>query len=387
MRIIHVIIGLNTGGAELMLKRIVLNSSHAQHEVVSLTSLGVVGKSLESQDIKVHAMGLTIYNFFNIFLRLVYYLHKTKPDTVQTWMYHSDLFGGTAARLSGVRRVIWNIRNTEIPQKAFSTTGLIIRLCALFSHFVPDKIICCANTAMTRHVQLGYSREKIVVIPNGFSVNISRPDTIPDEASRKLLQIHDDNIVIGMIGRYDYLKGYDILARAASQLLRDSRKNIIFLCAGRNVEWSNLALTSIIYRLNLQKNFRLVGEVRDVQAYLSLMNIFCLSSRSEGFPNVVGEAMLASLPCVVTDVGDAATIVGNEGLVVPPNNHLALAEALRYFINLDATERVSIGSRGRARIIERYDIKAIARIYDNIYAGNTLLSGLDSFSCKARLKD
>ena len=99
------------------------------------------------------------------------------------------------------------------------------------------------------------------------------------------------------------------------------------------------------------------------------MDIFCLPSRAEGFPNVVAEAMLASLPCVVTDVGDAAIIVARDGVVTPPNNSLELANGLNIFLKMHSNERKSIGARNRARIIENYDIDLILQKYSNAYAG------------------
>jgi glycosyltransferase involved in cell wall biosynthesis len=369
IKIVHIIVGLNTGGAELMLRKILLNDISSDHQVVSLTSLGSIGESLIKNDIKVTALGLTKFNILVVFFRLVAFLLKTKPNVVQTWMYHSDFLGGIAAKLCGVNRIFWNIRNTEIPQRTISLTGLVVRLCSILSRFIPDKIICCANASKDRHIELGYSAKKIIVIPNGYKIIDRNFDIDFEKKIRKNLNIAVDAFVIGMVGRFDYLKGYDILIEAASLLTIETNKKIIFLCAGRGVDWRNQSIVSQVINLGVEKNFRLIGEVSDVDMIFSVMDIFCLSSRSEGFPNVVAEAMLNSLPCVVTDVGDAAFIVGDHGLVVPPNNHLALSNGIIHFLKMDPKIRKSIGAQGRIKIIENYNLDVIVEKYIKEYTG------------------
>lgn len=349
-----------------MLRKILENDQSFEHEVVSLTSLGSIGESLIKNDIKVIALGLTKLNVLYVFLRLVAYLFKTKPNVVQTWMYHSDLLGGIAAKLCGINRIFWNIRNTEIPQKKLSLTGIIVRFCSILSYFVPYKIICCANASKDRHIFLGYCAKKIIVIPNGYKVTNRQEKFELGKNFRKDFNIDEDAFVIGVVGRYDYLKGYDILIDAAS-LLVNKNKKIIFLCIGRNVDWNNPYLVDHMKRLGVMNNFRLIGEVSDIDALFSVMDIFCLSSRSEGFPNVVAEAMLSSLPCVVTDAGDAAIIVGDHGLVVPPSNHLALSNGILHLLNMDSNMRKSIGTHGRIKIVKNYELSIIIGKYIKEY--------------------
>ena len=369
IKITHIIIGLNTGGAELMLQKLILSDSKCTHQVVSLTSLGVVGQNLIKNNIEVATLGLNKSNFFIVFFKLISHLRKTMPDVVQTWMYHSDFLGGFAAKFSGIDRIFWNIRNTEIPQKSiFSVTGLIIKLCSILSYFIPEKIICCANSAMDRHIKLGYCRKKIIVIPNGYKIKSQSDNITCPKLARSNLSINHEDLVIGVVGRYDYLKGYDVFIDAAFHVIKKFNKNIVFLCVGRNVDLNNQGIVSHIKELNMEINFRLIGEVNNIEDYFSLMDIFCLPSRAEGFPNVVAEAMLASLPCV-TDVGDAAIIVARDGVVTPPNNSLELANGLNIFLKMHSNERKSIGARNRARIIENYDIDLILQKYSNAYAG------------------
>jgi glycosyltransferase involved in cell wall biosynthesis len=370
MKITHIIIGLNGGGAELMLQRFIDNDLFSVHSIISLTTCGIVGKKLQMNNINVISLGLNKINFLLIFFRLIIVLRKQKPDIVQTWMYHADLFGGFAAKFTGMGKIFWNIRNTEIPQATFSLTRLIIIACSFFSYFVPNRIICCGNAAKAAHIALGYCRRKMVVIPNGYKVNSIQYDPALKISFLNVNNIKKNSIIIGIIGRYDYLKGYDIFVAAAAHLTKNSSKDIVFLCVGRGVDWGNSLLVSHIKKLNMDKNFILVGEVENVNFYYSVMDIFCLSSRAEGFPNTLAEAMLSSLPCVVTDVGDAADIVGNHGVVVAANNYKHLSCGLKYFVDMEPEIRKSIGSKARKRIIENYNIEKAVESYNHAYSGS-----------------
>ncbi len=350
-----------------MLQRLILNDTCSSHRVVALTSVGIIGEMLKSKNIDIISMGMNSYNFILVFFRLIFYLRNTKPDIVQTWMYHSDLLGGLASRIAGIKKVFWNIRNTEIPQKLYSRTGLIIRLCSLFSYFIPEKIICCAVAAKKHHIHLHYCERKMIVIPNGFNVPMITYNKLSAPVCRKDLAIGEDSIVIGIVGRYDFLKGYDIFIEATSLLALNTEKDLTFLCIGRDVDYSNSLLVTHINKFDLLNSYKLIGEVISIDSYYPLIDIFCLSSRSEGFPNVVAEAMIASLPCVVTDVGDAALIVADDGIVVPPNDHVALSNGLRHFVNMDESTRNYIGERGRKRVLKNYNINNIVQKYREAY--------------------
>ena len=143
-------------------------------------------------------------------------IRNIKPNVVQTWMYHADLIGGIASFLAGFNNIIWNVRNTEIPQRAFSRTGLVIRLCALLSRFIPQKIICCAYSAMKSHKKLGYDPKRMIVIPNGFDIQKWSMPTLNKSIIRETFRLPLDTFIIGIVGRYDPLKGYDQFIKAAS---------------------------------------------------------------------------------------------------------------------------------------------------------------------------
>lgn len=368
----HIIVGLNVGGAELMLKRLVesLNESPSYSQIiVSLTSIGDIGAHLQARGITVHEMGMrSALSAPFAMWNLVRLIRRERPDVVQTWMYHADLIGGLAARIAGACTIVWCIRSTTIPQGVLSITFWLVRLCAFFSYFIPDRIICCANAAKASHLKLLYSKKKIIVIPNGYSFPSLKGNTSSSREVRIELGLKDDEIVIGVVGRFDPLKDFYNFVSAAAFIVK-KREDIKFLMVGRGNEWSNMTLCGWLEDAGLIDKFCLVGQQTDVSYYLSAMDIFCLSSVEEAFPNVVVEAMAIGLPCVVTRAGDAADILGDEKFVVPVKDPDSLAKALLQACQLDLVNRQLIGQSNAKRVRDKYDINKISQNYVNVYYG------------------
>lgn len=369
MRVLHIIVGLDVGGAESMLKRLVESApaSISETVVVSLTSLGVIGESLRTRGVCVYTLSMSSALDFPIALwRLVRLIRQYQPAIVQTWMYHSDLLGGLAARLAGSCSVVWNIRSTAIPQGALSATFWLVRLCAICSYFIPDRIICCANSAQAAHIKLRYAAHKMSVVSNGYDFSVFELNLKSRARGRLELGFKDGDIVIGVVGRFDPLKDFHNFVTAASCMVA-KRDDVKFLMVGRGNEWSNATLRGWIEAAGLVEQFKLVGQQTDVTYYLSAMDVFCLSSVNEAFPNVLVEAMAIGLPCVVTRAGDAADILGDDNFVVPVKHSVVLADALLRMCDLDPVERRKIGERNAKKVREEYGIEKIRQKYQAVY--------------------
>lgn len=354
-----------------MLKRLIEshqdNVNHS-HTVVSLTSLGKLGQQLEAMSVEVQALGMhSPLDIPRVLWKLIRLIRASRPDVVQTWMYHADLLGGLAARLAGYCAVVWGIRSTTIPQGPLSVTFWLVRLCAICSHVVPHRIICCAKSAKEAHIKLGYAAHKMTVIPNGYNFSVFDHRINSRAKTRMELGFEDGDIVVGTVGRFDPLKDFYNFVTAASGLAA-KWGNVKFLMVGRNIEWSNYTLRGWIEGMGLGKNFQLVGEQPDVPYFLSAMDIFCLSSANEAFPNVVVEAMAMGLPCVVTQAGDAADILGVDDFVVPVKDSVSLADALLRMCALDPEARQNLGDQGARKVRAEYGIQNIRRKYEEIYA-------------------
>jgi glycosyltransferase involved in cell wall biosynthesis len=369
IKILHIITGLEVGGAELMLKRLIeADPAYIPNTaVVSLTTLGLIGENLRAKGVLVHVLGLrSSFDLLVNFISLIKLLRFLKPSTVQTWMYHSDLLGGLAAKLAGPYPVVWNIRSTAIPQGVFSVTFWVIRLCAFFSYFIPDHIICCSNSARIAHVKLFYDSKKFSIIPNGYNFSEFVFQSNIRAEARLVLGFNIDTIVICVVGRFDPLKDFHNFV-IASKYLAAKHNNVEFLMIGKGNDCSNAILRVWIEEAGLIDKFKLIGQQSNVAYYLSAADVFCLSSLSEAFPNVLVEAMAMGLPCVVTSAGDAADILGDPQFVVPVSDSFALSNALLRMCEIHPVDRKLLGERNSLKVREKYQIEKIRRKYQDIY--------------------
>ncbi|MCY1207886.1 putative glycosyltransferase EpsF [compost metagenome] len=368
LRVLHVITGLGQGGAESVLFRLATYpDAGVEHTVVSLTDEGIYGERLRAAGVAVHALGMKRGRVsLGGFMALRGLISRTRPDAVQTWMYHADLIGGLAARLAGVRAIAWGIRNSgEHLERSSRSARLVLRACALLSGSVPKAIVCAAQKAAERHADKGYRRERLVVISNGYDLSRYAPDNAARARMRAQWGLEGDAPAIGCVARWDPLKDHANLLRAVAALVRDGRDaGLRCVLIGRGMTADNPELGALIDRLGLRDRLVLAGPSDDVPAAMNGLDLHVLSSCAEGFPNVVAEAMACGVYCVVTDVGDAAYIVGDTGVVVPPEQAEALARGIETALReVAARGRERAGEPGRARVLEHFGIARMVQGY------------------------
>lgn len=371
MKILHVIVGLEVGGAELMLKRLTeahINSTQYEHIVITLTTIGKVGSLLEKMGVKVYPLHMTSFmDLPRTIVSLMRLLRKEAPDIVQTWMYHADLLGGLSARFVGINKILWGIRTTNVDGGCSKSTKLIRRICAVLSYVIPYGIVCAAESSRQSHVAIGYDSKRMIVVPNGFDLSSLRADSKSVSELRAKCGFTDGHKVIGCVGRFNVDKDHANFVGAAA-LISEKFPNVRFLLVGRDCDEKNGALMRLIANTRFADRFVLLGERSDVPVCLAVMDIFCLSSRTEGFPNVVGEAMSMGKPCVVTDVGDASYLLGNCGVVVPKENCTLLAQGVAQVLQLSNDEQNILGQRGRDRILAEFTLGHARQRFEKIYS-------------------
>lgn len=329
MRICHIITGLNDGGAEAVLYRLCTSDTENRHVVISLMDEGKYGPLLRAAGVEVYALGMprrkvTIGALF----RLWRLLRSVRPDVVQTWMYHADLVGGVVARFAGVSTVCWGIRHTTLELGLTPrTTIMVARTCAGLSHWIPTAIVSCSHEAARVHQALGYAARKFVVVPNGYDLERFSPDAEARERLRAEWGVDAQTPLIGMVARFDPQKDHANLL-AALGLLKQQGVKFRCVLVGTGMDNTNEDLTKRIAEAGLDEYVYLLGPRDDIPAIMNTLDVHVLSSAGEAFPNVLAEAMACGTPCVTTDVGDAALIVGETGWVVPPKDSRALTEAL-----------------------------------------------------------
>lgn len=357
-------------GAQNMLLRLLRGIDRDRFEpvVTSLIDQVPMAEQFKEIDVPVHVLGVRTHLDGPLaLLRLVHRLNLEKPHIVQTWLYHADLFGGIAARLAGRIPVVWNIRHSNLePEVNSRTTLLTARACAHLSGWLPEKIICCAEAAQQSHVQFGYAEQRFEVIPNGFDLELLYRQPRARHEIRRELGIPEECLVIGLAARFHPQKDHQNFIEAAGRLATQY-PDIRFLLMGDDIDADNQILREWIDQAGIADKVKLLGRRNDIPRLLSALDIATSSSRGEGFPNAVGEAMACEIPCVVTDVGDSAALVGHTGIVVPARNPEALAAGWLNLIQRGDTARQLLGESARLRVRELFSLEAVVDRYERLY--------------------
>jgi glycosyltransferase involved in cell wall biosynthesis len=365
---LHIITGLGRGGAEAVLYNL-QSASDWRHEVISLMDEGKYGPLLRAEGVAVHTLGMkrgrvTVRGV----VKLWKLIRRAKPDVVQTWMYHSDLIGGVVARLAGVRVICWGLRHSDLsPETSRRSTIVVAKICARLSRIVPSRIVCCAEKAARNHIEIGYDKERMIVIPNGYDLGRFTKDPEAGRAVRNELGFSPKVPVIGFVARYHLDKDHATLLQALALLPQP----VQCILAGPGMTMATSGLAKKIAGTGVANRLHLLGERDDVPAVMSAMDLHVMSSRSEGFPNVLCEAMACGTPCVSTDVGDASEIVGETGWIVPPSDVRALAGAIETAL----TARQDQGGwtdrceAARRRVEVNFSLERMVNNYHEVWQG------------------
>jgi len=372
MKITHIITGLAAAGAETTLYHLLaaMDRQEYQNEVISLTDRGPTAARIESLGVPVRALAMmrSVPNPLAI-RRIAKILRRTRPQIVHTWMYHSNLLGGLAAQAAGIP-VVWGIHHSKVDaQDTKLFTVWTVRACAWFSRQLPARIICCANSSELAHIHLGYDAGKMEVIYNGIDSNLFRPEPEARLDLRSRLGLPPDTLLIGMAGRLHRHKDHKTFF-AAARILRRQFPDVHFVLCGEGLDADNPKLAAEVAD-GLEGHCHLIGLVREMPAFYAALDIAANSSLSEAFPLAVGEAMACGVPCVVTEVGDSPTIVGETGTIVPPRQPNLLASAWAEMVAGGPETRRILGNAARDRVVTHFSVAQFAQRYQSLYRNIT----------------
>ncbi len=369
-RILHVITDLQTGGAEMMLLKLVAACfPRWQEVVVSLGQQGTIGPRIAQIGVPVHALGFQ-RSFPNPlrFFPLVSLMRRFRPQLIVGWMYHGNVAASLAARASGARApVFWNILGSlyDIRSERWLTARLIHLGVPLSRHTA--SIVYNSQTSALQHEALGYQRDKRIVIPTGFDCRQFHPN---DEARRRVraeLGIGKETVVVGLIARYHPMKDHIGFFKAASLVVK-KHPGVRFVLAGKGITMDEPALRRSIEENQIKDHTLLLGERADMPELTASFDVACSASVwGEGSSNAVGEAMACGVPCVVTDVGDSALLVGDTGLSVPAMDPQAFAAALNQLVETGSAYRRELGQAARTRVETKFNLSSIAERYEDLY--------------------
>jgi glycosyltransferase involved in cell wall biosynthesis len=365
MKVLHVITGLNTGGAEMMLFKLCKysKSNNIEHIVISLSGKGPIGKKMEQEDIKVIYLNFNKRNpFINLieFKKIIDLIKKHKINIVQGWLYHGNIVASLLKILNKRLLVLWNVRHSvnNIKEEAF-IMQLSIKINGKLSGFT-DIIINNSVTSSIQHEKLGFSINKTVIIPNGFDLNLFKPN-------KNISTIKKGKpFKIASLARYHKMKGHKLLIDIAKEL-DNLGYDCLFYLYGKNINSDNFELTNYIATNNV-KNVLLKDEVSNPEDIIKEFNLLLSTSLyGEGFPNIIGEAMASGVPVIASNVGDSSYLVGDTGYVIEPGNLKGFVEAIINIIEMDESRYFDLREKSRQRISEKFSIDQIVNKYNELY--------------------
>ncbi len=341
-------------GAESMLARYLAHSPEQGAELVSLRQISAVNRTLVGNgDVTFRSLGArSPAGLAGAIARLAGRFRAAPPDRLVCWMYHAMVVGSLAVCASG-RRIptFWMVRQSLDDPASLSRSSRLAILAAARLSGRADGILYNSERARGLHRRRGFSARNDAMIPNGFLM----PEIVP--ARDRSPQ------VFGIAARVHPQKDHVTFLAAAARVAR-SLPEARFVLAGRGTEAGAPKIERLIAESGIGRDrLSLRGELPDLSSFYQEIDALVLSSRTEGFPNVVGEAMSWGRPVVTTDVGDAAAVVGDAGRVVPAGDPDALAAAMEDFARIAPEAWAALGRAARERVEARYGIDAVcARI-------------------------
>ena len=370
-KILLFIRSLNAGGAERQLVVTAKGLAERGHEVTVLTFYSGGFYAAELSGTKVRLLSLNKkgrWDLLTFFFRLIALLRKQAPDVVYSYLVTANTFSVLARRFIPRTRIIWGVRASNVDLRHYDlVTRWSYWIECRLARFA-DYIVTNSHAGLEHAVGRGFPREKMTVIANGIDTERFRPDKVAGERVRKMWGVGEDEYLIGLVGRIEPLKGHPIFLKAAA-LIKCQLPNVRFACVGKGeAEYEN-AMRELATAMGLDDVLIWAGRHSNMMAVYNAFDITTSSSYSEGFPNVLGEALSCGVPCVVTDVGDSVLIIGEVGLVVPSSDSAALCAAWCEILSLEVLELRSMSDAARERAISKFSVSALLDSTEKVLLG------------------
>ena len=285
--------------------------------------------------------------------RLIKLVRREKPDVLHGYLNVSNILAALVGIIFSQVRVVWGIRSSNVRLDEYDwlmriSYGIERRLSGL-----ADLIIVNSYAGLRYAVRKGFTREKMIVIPNGIDVERFQPDPQARQRVRAEWSVAEDQILVGLVGRIDPMKDHETFLKSAAIVAKE-HKHFVFACVGRSFEPDKQRLVELSKELGIADLLIWSDARADMPAVYNALDVLVSSSRSEGFSNVIAEAMACDAPCVVTDVGDSAIIVAASGEVVPPQNAEAMKTAIVRCIEKSRASHEK--QTRRQRIVEKFSV-------------------------------
>jgi len=365
-KILHIITGIGTGGAERVLHNILSKDNNNDHFIISLKKKNFIKTPYDFNRFKVIYLNLSIYNFVYKFFLLIYLIKKLNPSVIQTWMYHSDFFGGLASKLAGVKNIFWNIRNSTLDKNTKFSTKIVLKINSYLSYFIPKKIISCSNVAIKIHLSLGF-KKNFILIANG----VEKEKNFKINKFKNILHLKKNEFIMTYVGRWHDQKDFETLFKALKSLkYLFKQTNWKILIAGYDLDQYNPVFYNLIKFNNLATEVKLVGQLKKVKDLYKISDLNLLSSSyGEAFPNVILEAMSHGVPCVATNVGETKYIISNYGWCVNAKEPYKFAKCISEAINLKKNLKTwkELKFNCKLSVNQRFGMDKMILKYNNVW--------------------
>lgn len=371
MRIMFLTRSLNYGGAERQLAVLSTGLKRRGHDVCVAVfyANGPLQEDLERAGICVHVLNkLHRWDLVGFIVRLYRVIRDQDPDILHGYLYASNVLLVFLKLFVKRPKIIWGVRTSKMDMSQYDWTArMIVSISSVVARYA-DHIIVNSISGMKFHISKGYPASKTEFIANGIDTNTYQSDMFLREKIRKEWNIGKGVTVIGMVARLDPMKNYETFIDAALLMARQ-RQDVCFVSIGEGSGPYSDKLHAQGATLESEGRLIWIGARKDMPAVYSAFDILTNSSIAEGFPNVVAEAMSCGLPCVVTDVGDSASILGKHGVVVPPRDPVKLKDAWDQLIVDGSRDR---STDTRKRIIDNYSVEKMVLRTESALAAQLL---------------
>ncbi len=353
MKILFLARQLNIGGAERQLVILANELAARGHEVViaSYYPGGALSAKLDSSRVRLISLGKrSRWDLFSLYVKVVRVIRQERPDVLHGWMHTQNVAATLARIFFPETKLFWCVRSSNLEMVLDRVELFVVWLQSRLSGFA-DCVVVNSMAGLEHAVAGGIARAKMEFIPNGIDTSAFYPDPTEGKRVRDEWGVGDSEKVVGYVARFDPIKNHTLFLKAAGQIAA-KRPDVRFVCIGHGKDTYVKGLKDLTRNLGIENRVQWLQARPDVRAVYNALDVFCSASFSEGFPNVIGEAMACGRHCVVTDVGDSGLVVGDTGVVVPSDKVAALAEGLLQ--KLDAGDTMNL--RARQRILGNFTV-------------------------------
>ncbi len=348
---------LDPGGAERQLTILSKSFYRSEHQVTILVCYanGPLQKELEDAGVSVISLNKRGRWDILVFLfRLFAVLRKVKPSILHGYLVFPNILTALAKPFFPSMRMVWGVRASNVHLRHYDwLTRLSSWAECRLSRFA-DLVIVNSHAGREHAATRGFPSPKMIVIPNGIDTERFQPDRIAGQTIRKEWGISDHEKLIGLVARLDPMKDHLTFIQAAAELSK-LRDDVRFVCVGTGPSRYQQKLQAMSKQLDVHSRLIWDGPRLDMPAVYNAFDLACSSSSwGEGFANAIGEAMASGVPCVATDVGDSAVIVGDIGVIVPPQDPKSLALAWSDMLCKEDMITGTYATQARAHIVRQF---------------------------------